>query len=37
VPPIWEFTTSDTAEGGTGSTVDIPDPVANYSVYRHAQ
>jgi hypothetical protein len=36
VPLIWEFTTSDTAEGGTGATVDIPDPVANCSAYRHA-
>jgi hypothetical protein len=35
-PLIWEFTTSDTAEGGTGNTVDITDPVANYSAYRHA-
>lgn len=35
-PLIWEFSTSDTAEGGTGATVDIPDPVVNYSAYRHA-
>ncbi len=35
-PLIWEFTTSDTAKGGTGSTVDITDPVSNYSAYRHA-
>jgi hypothetical protein len=36
VGSVREFTTSDTAEGGTGSTVDVPDPVANYSAYRHA-
>jgi hypothetical protein len=35
-PLIWEFTSGDTAKGGTGSTVDIPDPVLNYSAYRHA-
>ena len=36
VPLIWEFTTSDTAKGGTGPTEDIPDPVTDYSAYRHA-
>jgi len=36
VPLIWEFTSSDTAKGGTGPTEDSPDPVTNYSAYRHA-
>lgn len=35
-PLLWEFTGSNTAAGGTGSTVDIPDTVTDYSAYRHA-
>jgi 3',5'-cyclic AMP phosphodiesterase CpdA len=35
-PLLWEFTGSNTATGGTGSTADIPDTVQNYSAYRHA-
>jgi hypothetical protein len=35
-PLVWEWTGTDTAEGGTGTADDIPDPVANYSGYRHA-
>jgi len=35
-PLIWEWTGSDTAEGGTGTAVDITDPITNYSGYRHA-
>jgi hypothetical protein len=36
VPLLWEFTGTNTATGGTGSTEDIPDPVTGYSAYRHA-
>jgi hypothetical protein len=35
-PLIWEWSGSDTATGGTGSAEDIPDPVTDYSGYRHA-
>jgi hypothetical protein len=33
---LWEFTGTNTATGGTGSTEDITDPVQKYSAYRHA-
>jgi hypothetical protein len=36
VPLLWEFSGTNTATGGTGSTEDIPDTVLNYSGYRHA-
>lgn len=36
VPLVWEFTGTDTAKGGTGSTEDIPDTVTGYSSYRKA-
>jgi hypothetical protein len=35
-PLVWEFTGSNTATGGTGSTEDIADTVTDYSAYRHA-
>jgi hypothetical protein len=35
-PLIWEWTGTDTAEGGTGTAEDITDPVTGYSGYRHA-
>jgi 3',5'-cyclic AMP phosphodiesterase CpdA len=35
-PLLWEFTGSNTATGGTGSTEDIPDTLQDYSAYRHA-
>jgi hypothetical protein len=35
-PLIWEWTGTDTPEGGTGTAEDITDPVTNYSAYRHA-
>jgi 3',5'-cyclic AMP phosphodiesterase CpdA len=35
-PLIWEFTGTNTATGGTGSTEDIADTVTDYSAYRHA-
>jgi hypothetical protein len=33
---IWEWSGSDTAKGGTGTSNDITDPVQNYSAYRRA-
>jgi len=35
-PLIWEWTGSNTATGGTGSSEDITDPVTGYSAYRRA-
>jgi hypothetical protein len=35
-PLVWEWTGTDTAAGGTGTAEDIPDTVADYSAYRHA-
>ena len=35
-PLVWEWTGIDTAGGGTGTAEDIPDPVTDYSAYRHA-
>ena len=35
-PLVWEWTGTDTAEGGTGTAEDITDPVTSYSGYRHA-
>ena len=35
-PLIWEWTGTDTADGGTGTAEDITDPVTDYSAYRHA-
>jgi hypothetical protein len=35
-PLIWEWTGTDTADGGTGTAVDITDPVTDYSGFRHA-
>jgi hypothetical protein len=35
-PEVWEWTGTDTALGGTGKAEDIPDPVTDYSAYRHA-
>jgi hypothetical protein len=32
----WSLTGSNTATGGTGSSVDIPDTITDYSAYRHA-
>jgi hypothetical protein len=35
-PLLWEWTGSNTATGGTGSSEDIPDTVTDYSAYRRA-
>jgi hypothetical protein len=35
-PLVWEWTGSDTADGGTGTAEDITDTVTDYSAYRHA-
>jgi len=35
-PLIWEWTGSNTATGGTGTSEDITDTVTDYSAYRHA-
>ncbi len=35
-PLVWEWTGTDTADGGTGTAEDIPDPVLDYSAYRRA-
>jgi 3',5'-cyclic AMP phosphodiesterase CpdA len=35
-PLLWEWTGSNTATGGTGTSADIPDTVQDYSAYRHA-
>jgi hypothetical protein len=35
-PLVWEWTGTDTADGGTGTAEDITDPVTDYSAYRHA-
>jgi Purple acid Phosphatase, N-terminal domain/Calcineurin-like phosphoesterase len=35
-PLVWEWTGTDTADGGTGTAEDIPDTVLDYSAYRHA-
>jgi hypothetical protein len=35
-PLLWEWTGSNTATGGTGTTEDIPDTVQDYSAWRHA-
>jgi 3',5'-cyclic AMP phosphodiesterase CpdA len=35
-PLLWEWTGSNTAAGGTGSSEDITDTVTDYSAYRHA-
>jgi hypothetical protein len=35
-PLIWEWTGSNTATGGTGTSADITDTVTDYSAYRHA-
>ncbi len=35
-PLLWEWTGTNTADGGTGASEDIPDTVTDYSAYRHA-
>jgi len=35
-PEIWEWTGSNTATGGTGTSEDIADYITDYSAYRHA-
>jgi hypothetical protein len=35
-PLLWEWSGSNTATGGTGTSEDITDPVTGYSAFRHA-
>jgi hypothetical protein len=35
-PLLWEWTGDNTADGGTGTSEDITDPITGYSAYRHA-
>jgi hypothetical protein len=35
-PLLWEWTGTNTASGGTGTSEDITDTVTDYSAYRHA-
>jgi hypothetical protein len=35
-PLLWEWTGDNTADGGTGTSEDINDPITGYSAFRHA-